>query len=172
MLTNNFYNLFADEQNQTNTTYTDGKLKNTTDTSEAYQPSYIYPFSPITSVYPATLSETDGGSDVRSAGLLIGTDGTPPTVNDYKLGNQITNGFTSQTSITKDSNDMARTKKLVAVLSVTNTSSNDLIIKELGYVRGDRSYAFLMDRTVFDTPVVITPGATKTFEYRLNMPTP
>lgn len=172
MLTNNFYNLFADGQNKTSTTGTDANLKNTQGTSSVYHVTDLYPFLKADYKISADREQAGANDNINAAGLFIGSDNTPATVNDYKLGNQIKSGFTHQMSIPNLANDIARAKKFTIALSVTNTSSDNLIINELGYVRSDRQYIFLLDRIVFETPVVITPGATKTFEYRLNMPQP
>lgn len=174
MLTNNFYLALADEvagatSNKSNVKNTENTFNTSTSASDY---KYLYPFSyGDGSTYPADWSQTSGAGGSR-VGLLIGSDNTTPTLDDYKLGNQITTGFTCQLSVQNSNDEIAKAKKFILVLSITNTSSSDLTINELGYVRGCAYKVYLMDRTVFDTPVVIAPGATKTFEYRLNMPQP
>ncbi|MCI7503688.1 MAG: hypothetical protein MSA76_08525 [Clostridium sp.] len=181
MLTNNFYYLYADEllntgRNMGNKTLVDTTNDNTNRfTSSSY--SGLYPFyAPTGNMIPATNKQTDGYGD-GCAGLLIGEGNTPPTVNDYKLEKQITSGFSCQLSYQKNGYEVVDAKKFMLILTITNTSKSDLVIKELGYIRsGQNNYYkncnILLDRTVFDEPVTIVPGATKTFEYRLNIPQP
>ena len=125
MLTNNFYNLFADGQNKTSTAGEDNNLKNTQGTSYVYHETDLYPFLAADYKISADREQTGENDNVKAVGLFIGSDNTPATVNDYKLGNQIKSGFTHQMSIPKSSSDIARAKKFTITLSVTNVSSNN-----------------------------------------------
>ena len=177
MLTNNFYKALYDNMANSEI-FMDGGLIRTNGTSYSISTidSYrdIFPFSvkTVENDFLATTNQTQSGHISHAIGLIIGSDDTPPTLNDYKLGNQITTGFTCQLMRPNNDEVTVTAKKFILNLSVTNTSSDDLTIKELGYIRTASWESFLLDRTVFDTPVVIKPGATKTFEYRLNMPQP
>lgn len=173
MLTNNFYIAMADEITNMKRNYNKIVCRNNAAgmASEGY-----YPFSAVNGIIQAngTSQNYDG-----MGGLIIGTGTTPPTVNDYDLENQIISGFSATTNFPRvgnsaDVNNICDSRKLVATLTVTNTSSEDLVISELGYIRGSSSNSkqALYDRIVFDTPVTIAPNETKTFEYRLHMPQP
>lgn len=175
MLTNNFYKALWDSM-AIGELFRSKELKEvegTTISPNSSDYKEIYPFAvdTITGDYAATQKQESGQFQHRM-GLLIGSDGTPPTLDDYKMIKQITSGFTYQLSRPSDSATVSSTKKLILDLSVTNTSSSDLTVRELGFVKTCNWDLILLDRTVFDTPVVIAPGATKTFEYRLNMPRP
>ena len=107
-------------------------------------------------------------------GTWYGTGTTPATMDDYKLANPITD-----TSITGRSGSKAMVITLdadgvrySAPHSLTNTTSNDIVIGEIGcfgQVDGSKS-SFLLDRTVLETPVVVPAGKTVAMEYVIKFP--
>ena len=173
MLTNNFYKAVAGalcgnaERNMNEMVRTNGTVTKNLSTSAV--PVEMNPFRYMNSVYSANTSQlqsTNGG------GIIIGTGTTPPTVNDYKLENQITSGFGSTTSFSNDDSAVYNAKGIVSCCTITNSSQTDnLVINEIGYIKARAGYwNILYDHIVLDTPITIAPGATKTIEYRLNMP--
>ena len=176
MLTNNFYKAMAGalsgnvERNMREMTKTDGTVTSSLTSSSAV-PNEMNPFRYMNNIYSCNsnqLESTNGG------GIIIGTGTTPPTVNDYKLENQITSGFGSTTSFPNSDSAVYNAKGIVSCCTITNSSQTDnLVINEIGYIKGRAGYwNILYDRIVLDTPITIAPGATKTIEYRLNMPKP
>lgn len=176
MLTNNFYKAVAGalcgntERNMEEMTKTDGKVTNNLTSSYGVADD-MNPFRFMSSVYSANsnqLISTNGG------GIIIGTGTTPPTVNDYKLENQITSGFGSTTSFPNSDSAVYNAKGIVSCCTITNSSQTDnLVINEIGYIRSKAGYwNILYDHIVLDTPITIAPGATKTIEYRLKVPAP
>lgn len=174
MLTNNFYKAMAGalsgnvEINMKEMTKTDGTGTSKLSSSSAV-PNEMNPFRYMNNVYSCNsnqIGSTNGG------GIIIGTGTTPPTVNDYKLENQITSGFGSTTSFPNSDSAVYNAKGIVSCCTITNSSQTDnLVINEIGYIKGRAGYwNILYDRIVLDTPITIAPGATKTIEYRLNMP--
>lgn len=163
MLNNNFYkaidNKISDAHNFTNSIVKmDGSQLNST----PYR--YPYDFNNITYVStPGALSSTNNKA------IFIGSGTTPPTLDDYKLENLITTGYSATISGTNSEDQIVATGQFAMTITITNTQTENLVINELGYfVCGP----ILYDRIVLDTPVTIAPGATKTIEYRLNMPQP
>lgn len=176
MLNNNFYKAVAGalcgntKQNMKEMVKTDGTVTN--DLSSSYAvPNNMNPFSYMNNVYSANASQLAG---TNGGGIIIGTGTTPPTVNDYKLENQITSGFGSTTSFPNNDSAVYNAKGIVSCCTITNSSqTDDLVINEIGYIKGRAGYwNILYDRIVLDTPITIAPGVTKTIEYRLNMPKP
>ena len=176
MLTNNFYKAVAGalsgntERNMKEMTKTDGTVTSSLTSSYAV-PNEMNPFCHMSGVYSANNSQL---TSANGGGILIGTGTTPPTVNDYKLENQITSGFGSTTSFPNSDSAVYNTKGIVSCCTITNSSQTDnLVINEIGYIKGRAGYwNILYDRIVLDTSITIAPGATKTIEYRLNMPKP
>lgn len=156
------------ELNMKEMTKTDGTVTSRLTGSSA-PPNEMNPFRYMSSVYSANASQL---ASTTGGGIIIGTGTTPPTVNDYKLENQITSGFGSTTSFPNNDSAVYNAKGIVSCCTITNSSQTDnLVINEIGYIKGRAGYwNILYDRIVLDTPITIAPGATKTIEYRLNMP--
>lgn len=176
MLTNNFYKAMAGalsgntELNMSEMTKTDGNVTGNISRSSA-QPDEMNPFRYSTNVYSANASQL---KSENGGGIIIGTGTTLPTVNDYKLENQITSGFGSTTSFPNSDSAVYNAKGIVSCCTITNSSQTDnLVINEIGYIKGKAGYwNILYDRIVLDTPITIAPEATKTIEYRLKVPAP
>lgn len=178
MLTNNFYKTLWDEFVYGRVSIND-LMSTGGEVKELGRTGYdiMYPLYYLEGVFSPSTDQTSSEGTNGYGGLIIGDGNTPPTIDDYKLENQITSGFSYRLSYPTDNADVVSARKFILNLSVTNTSSDNLTIREIGYIRSSQAMDYswnhyLMDRTVFDTPVVIAPGATKTFEYRLNMPRP
>lgn len=108
-----------------------------------------------------------------SAGIVLGTGTTPPTIHDYRLESQITSGLTSQVSTLVDE-DNNRIYKITLI----STSEDPITIGEIGIMGGfyasERSgynYA-LIERTVLDEPVTIPAGEIGIVEYTIRMQMP
>ena len=174
MLTNNFYKALADEMLVTKVNISKiistGGTQNTNTDVDSYKNVYPFRVDKCQGDFAPIYDQTNGS--YNRIGLIIGSDGTPPTLDDYKLKNQITTGYSYQLSKPTSNESIAESKKFILSLTVTNTSTNDLTVRELGFIKTCAYVGILLDRIVFDTPVVIKSGATKTFEYRLNMPQP
>ena len=158
------------EQNMNEMTKTDGTVTSSLTSSSAV-PNEMNPFRYMNNIYSCNDNQLKG---TNGGGIIIGTGTTPPTVNDYKLENQITSGFGSTTSFPNSVSAVYNAKGIVSCCTITNSSQTDnLVINEIGYIKSRAGYwNILYDRIVLDTPITIAPGATKTIEYRLNMPKP
>lgn len=98
-------------------------------------------------------------------GVVLGSGNTPATIDDYKLGQIITEGL--NVSITKINGNPVK-----LTLLVTNTSDTPITIAEIGWAT-HISYTYaLVDRTVLDTPVTIPSGGIGKIEYeiKINLP--
>lgn len=109
-------------------------------------------------------------------GVVLGTGTTQPTIDDYCLsGNLITNiSCIAAVSNAGDADGVTTT----AVYTVTNTSSEDITIGEIGIIASYRSsqnsqtYKLLLERTVLDAPITIPAGGVGqvTYTIRFNYP--
>ena len=111
----------------------------------------------------------------QTYGVYFGTDPTPATENDYRLGAPVTSGLsiTNPSSVARIENVDAGTVKYSALFTVTNTSEAEIAIYEIGWytdhTNGSNSNLFylMLDRTVLDEPIIIPAGSTKYIHYEL-----
>lgn len=176
MLTNNFYLAVAGrlanytELNRYDMVKTDGKK--VTDKSSYVDTENFNPYQYGNMAYTADRDQLTGTGS-PAIGSIIGDGTTPPTVDDYKLENQITDGFGCVASYPSDMNQVYKSRGMIICASITNNQADDLVIKEIGYIRSQSTYwTCLYDRTVLEEPITIAPNETKTIEYRLKMPQP
>lgn len=169
MLTNNFYYGLYNQLSQ-GTDYCSKMVSTQNKTGVATQ-SDFNPFFQSYSAFPANYN-LSGFSAVAGAGIVIGGGTTPATVEDYTLEDQIYSGFSALCNCFASPTDISTSKSMMCTATITNTSDSDITVREIGYVRSYRYEAVLMERTVLETPVIIKPNETRTFEYRLKMPQP
>lgn len=113
-----------------------------------------------------------------NAGFHFGSGTTAPTENDYKMQTDITSGLniilnSSERGVESGIPYMAFT------FTLTNTSSANITISEMGYVTGNASCCtsstgttatnnnVLFDRTLLDTPLTIAPSETAAITYTI-----
>ena len=113
----------------------------------------------------SSLGLNSSSSIPQSGCVCFGTGTTPENVNDYTVEAMITSGITLSTALSQEvSNNQLITR---AAYTVTNTSSSDKNISEMGiftrmyYNNGSDSAGFLIYRKVFSEPITITPGNSK-----------
>lgn len=117
-----------------------------------------------------------------AAGISIGSGDSISTLDDdsmVNLINTITSGVTLTLTGTTTGADSFGAPYLEYQITVTNTGSEALTIREVGYKQrlycmkyvGDNStnegVVFLLDHTVLETPLVIQPGDAGVLHYRL-----
>lgn len=108
-------------------------------------------------------------------GVLFGTDPTPATLNDYKMGARITSGISvaNPSKFIRTEDTDKGTVTYSATYSVTNTSEAEINIYEIGVfcpaTNGSNSTTFglMMEHTVLTEPIKITPGEIKAITYKL-----
>ena len=109
----------------------------------------------------------------------LGSGTIPAKACDYKLENKIESGYTASIE-EKDINipSSEQTSMYQLVINFTNTSDTNasdenMIINEIGLMVTDSSTNFhdeelyLIAREVFDTPITLAPGETKSFVLKL-----
>ena len=112
-------------------------------------------------------------------GVRLGTGDTPATVNDYKLSGDLITGYNFTAKI--ETQNSAESDKITATYTITNTSSSEITIKEVGIVAkmantistAQIQHMGLLERTVLDTPVTIPAGGVGQVVYTItfNYPT-
>ena len=113
-----------------------------------------------------------------SPGIHVGTGDTAATEDDYKLETQITSGMSAGSATPTYNVDGSGNPYLEYLFTLTNTTSSDIVVREIGYVQSLRvantqggsantSAYFLFDRTVLDTPVTVPANDSAAIKYRL-----
>ena len=91
--------------------------------------------------------------------IALGSGTTPPKKTDYRLGNQITDA-PARLDMTKG----------MATASITykNTTNSDIVATEIGLINADEHEPWLLARELFEKPVTIKAGETKSFSITLD----
>ena len=138
----------------------------------------------------------DGAND-SSYGLVVGTGTTPPTPNDYVLGNQIVNGtgngqlvygahqFTpAPQSIGSSNNATTTTTPTSGLLPVSgnttslqilrtfqNQSGASITVSEVGLITETANYYVLIVHDLLSSPITVPPNAVLTIIYTISVTT-
>lgn len=125
------------------------------------------------SFYANQVTETTSGS-----GIIIGSDDTPATENDYCLGSQIYGSFLGSTSQFLAYDSASDSLAFAIALSITNNSDSAITIREIGRfatfdtsttkggsTSASRRRAIITDRTILDEPLTIEAGNSGTIQY-------
>jgi len=170
MLTRNFYNLIG------TILQSSASAKGTLPVTDLYGMQYFatsqYPQFPYSRVSSFTL-------DAHAAGISLGSDASAPSETDFNLRSTISSGINvSVTAANVSANE--GDPYLQYNLTVTNTSSENKNIGEIGYKQNisctrfseDTSadnYTVLLDRTIISPPVTLAPGEAAVIRYRMGM---
>ena len=112
---------------------------------------------------------------------IFGTGNALPTINDYKLSGEIIKGLSSSNvTTTQVFEHVGDVNKLVTTYTISNTTSSDIIIGEIGimntirvYYQKSNSYdvyvPILLERTALDEPITIPAGGIGRVTYTLEM---
>ena len=104
--------------------------------------------------------------------IFVGSDDTPATVEDYKLGNALTLDVLSASCTHTDAN------RTFVQRTFQNNTENSVVVREIGcYVfaqnpSSDSSKRFplvMIGHKILDTPVTIAVGDVYTFTYKIDM---
>ena len=129
----------------------------------------VFPYNPTKAV---TL-------DAWAAGISVGTGNTAPTDENWNLESHISSGISLLLSETAYGVDGPGIPWVQYKITVTNTGSDPITVKEIGYKQTCASTpypnynvdaatkVFLLDRTVLDTPVTIAAGDAGIVTYKL-----
>lgn len=127
--------------------------------------------------YEVNASLRLNNTNINDPGIVIGTDGTTPTIRDIQLGSMITSGVSMSLASTKHGCDAPGIPYVEYKISVTNTGSDPITIREIGYRQkmcyensssaSSRTYLVLLDRTVLTEPLTIQAGDSGIIDYKL-----
>lgn len=92
------------------------------------------------------------------SGVMFGSDPTPVSYKDYRLGSPIS-GLTVSAEVTKEN----YSNEIVALYTITNNTGNDVTIAEVGL---SWNWA-LLDRTVLENPITIPSGSIGQLTYTI-----
>ena len=112
-----------------------------------------------------------GMSSEKTFQVSIGTGTTNVEKTDYKLESIISSGYTASVE-EKIINAPSKTDTSMynVVTNITNTSSSETIqFSEIGLFVYSKSntFRYMIAREVFDTPITLAPGETKSFVMKL-----
>lgn len=112
-------------------------------------------------------------------GVIFGTGTKEPTLDDYQMSGDHFVDYTASYTLTDDIDDLGVT--YTCIYTLTSTASEDVTISEIGltvpaYKRVASYYmyyGFLIERTLLETPITISPGGVGqiTYTLRINYPT-
>ena len=127
------------------------------------------------SAYPAVVEDTFTLT-AADAGISVGSGTTAAAATDYQLVSTITSGLTGTVTIAKEV-DASGNAGITFQVTLTNTSSSNISISEIGYKQEiaaadaaegttatDR--VFLLDRSVFET-ITLEPNGQAAIDYTL-----
>lgn len=130
--------------------------------------------------FPHTTAQTVRiQSDTYNAGIWIGSGDTQESESDYTLSNRITSGLTATQTTLETDLDANGNPYIAFTFMLTNTTASDIVVKEIGYVQRisvaetqgvtsyNTNYSFLLDRTVFDTPITVAANDSAAIKYTL-----
>ena len=164
MLTQNFYNIMislmkqVDESSNTKIPYTNHRGE---------QGTLGYSRVNFQGLYKV-LSE--GFNKASVYGIRFGTGTTPPAMTDYNLEAPILDGSLSSEAVAPMQGFDTDHARIYVTHEVKNNSQNAVTITEAGVFGSpttNNSLYYLLDRTVFDTPVTIPAGGTKSITYAI-----
>lgn len=113
-----------------------------------------------------------------NAGISVGTGNAAATEDDWQLAEPLTSGINLVLTATRYGCDSPCVPYVEYDVTITNTGSDPLTVKEIGYKQtvkttkypggsGGADLVCLMDRTVLDTPVTIAAGDAGIITYKL-----
>ena len=125
---------------------------------------------------PSTIQKTVQISNT-SAGIWLGEGQTPATEEDYTLEEKITSGLTAGTATIRSEVDENGNPYIEYTFMLSNTTAEDIIIREIGFVQqfnmsstigGATSQdKLLIDRTVLSVPVTVPANGEAVMRYTL-----
>lgn len=130
--------------------------------------------------FPGTVTYSVSTSS-SSTGIHLGTGDTAPTENDYALESKISSGITASTPTRQYNKDNNGNPYLTLMFTVTNTTSSDIIVKEIGFVQSaylatnmgssqsSNGTHILLDRTILSQPVTIPANDSAAIKYTLKV---
>ena len=107
-----------------------------------------------------------GVANVTTQGIVVGTDDTANTVNDYKLGAQIDNATLAHGSTYYVSAGNVEPDNWAKIQrEFTNVTAGDVTINEVGIYLKATAYYMMFYRKVLTTPLTIAAGQSQIIEW-------
>lgn len=111
-----------------------------------------------------TQDTAGGGCALCTVGVVIGKDTTPPQRTDYQMTEPIIEGYSWHSNLIKQDATVG------ALMSMTNTSEENIIINSVGLFGSQFNEVplepsrirFLFTKTLLEQPLIIKPSETKT----------
>lgn len=132
----------------------------------------------LSSATAESSASTITASSVKK-GVWFGRGATPPTADDYALEDVITSGLSIVNGSTFTISNPSEGKYIIqASYTVTNTTEEEIIIREIGLFGGvafygnssnNRACPVLFERQVLDEPITIPAGAAKVITYKITV---
>ena len=168
MITRNFKELLALVLGSTSVVYGSRPVKDTDGRMWYATPQFQFPSSITTT---PTLT-------ANALGISIGTGNTAATENDYCLEAPITSGVTLTLTATKGGCDSPGDPYVEYYITVTNTGSSAITVKEICYKQkmkatakpggtGSSDVIVMLDRTVLTEPMTVPAGDAGVIIYKL-----
>ena len=99
--------------------------------------------------------------------FIIGTGTSKPKPSDYKLEAEIQSGYECST-LTRRVVEVSDKCSVEIIGIIINTNDVSLTVNEIGWIGSENDTSvFLFAREVFDTPITLAPGETKSFVLKL-----
>lgn len=182
MLTQNYYNYLANAIACEGYVYSINNRKQAlplrTTRNVTIRETLGWDYRSNTSGFPYDNSPNVVYDSSHKAGIAVGSGNAPSTLDDINLEQPINSGISmTRVSITRGI-DSSEDPYMEFLLSVTNTSSDPITIKEVGIRQeyyggyGGTEAVWLMDRTVLEEPITIQPEESGTIKYRVTTATP
>lgn len=128
-------------------------------------------------IFPGTC--TQNISFGSSSGIWLGSGNTPASEEDYNLESRITSGLSAASPSLTEGIDGSGNLYLEMVFLLSNTTSSDITVREIGYVQDFRlantqgdtmantNRNVMLDRTVLATPVTVPANDSAAIKYTL-----
>lgn len=131
----------------------------------------------VASGFPFNVTHSVSLNNSTGTGILLGTGTEQPSEDDYQLSNMITSGITS--AVTYQFGADNGNPYIEYLISLTNTTSSDITISEIGYSQAINSgttvgssnlgaRGCLLDRTLLSTPVTVPANDSAAIKYKLS----
>lgn len=169
MLTNNFYTLFKGFGFSTGSTH-----ENLFMTAYNGAKNKFYPFSLYTDYFcfnKMSPQIKSIGNSYNCCGIYFGKDNTTATPEDYCLKSHIASGLQC-TLVNKTAFEYSEEldeyfNGYTKSISISCTISSGMTIGEIGWFGYIDDYIYLLDRTVFETPIVLEYQNTCVIDYTI-----
>lgn len=99
------------------------------------------------------------------SGVRVGSGSTAPAKNNYRLESEIE---TTSGAVTAERGYSNNRPYLRLTVSVTNTGTEAITVREIGYFQTFDGNGYMLDRTLLSTPLTIAAGGTGQIVYTIS----